>query len=328
MHCRRWSIRGTGRVHASFHQAVTATGRLSSSDPNLQNIPIRSESGREIRSAFGPSQPGWLMLAADYSQIELRVLAHFSQDETLCRAFAADEDIHALVASQVYGVPQAEVTPEMRRSAKAVNFGIIYGQSAFGLAKALDIEQEQAAAFINAYFDRYPGVEKFLAKILEDCQAKGYVGTILGAVVRSREFVRRGREMPFSFKRFSIAVSIKRSRFQRQRNLPERTAINTVIQGSAADLIKQAMISIARRLEREASPARMLLQIHDELVFEVPADRVDQLARLVVEEMSGVMPLGVPLKVDVKTGRNWAESEPWNSGAQASCGDPPFPVRP
>ena len=170
----------TGRVHASFHQAVAATGRLSSSDPNLQNIPIRTESGREIRSAFCPSQPGWLLLAADYSQIELRVLAHFSQDETLLRAFSADEDIHALVASQVYNVPQSEVTSEMRRSAKAVNFGIIYGQSAFGLAKALDIEQEQAAAFIDAYFNRYPGVEEFLAKILEDCLAKGYVGTISG----------------------------------------------------------------------------------------------------------------------------------------------------
>jgi DNA polymerase I len=299
----------TGRVHASFHQAVTATGRLSSSDPNLQNIPIRSQSGREIRSAFGPSRPGWLMLAADYSQIELRVLAHFSQDETLCRAFAADEDVHALVASQVYGVPQAEVTAEMRRSAKAVNFGIIYGQSAFGLAKALDIEQEQAAAFIDAYFQRYPGVEKFLAKILEDCQAKGYVGTVLGrrrAIQGIRSIAAAQRSAGDSGREET------RVGFSRQRNLPERTAINTVIQGSAADLIKQAMISIARRLEREASPARMLLQIHDELVFEVPADHVDRLARLVVEEMSGVMPLSVPLKVDVKTGHNWAETEPWS----------------
>ena len=296
----------TNRVHASFHQAVAATGRLSSSDPNLQNIPIRSESGREIRSAFGPSQPGWLMLAADYSQIELRVLAHFSQDETLLRAFAADEDIHALVASQVYGVPQAEVTPEMRRSAKAVNFGIIYGQSPFGLAKALGIEQEQAAAFIDAYFQRYPGVERFLAKILEECLAKGYVGTVLGRR-RAIQGIRPSFKMPRS-----VPGPRKLVGANRQRNLPERTAINTVIQGSAADLIKQAMISIAHRLEREASPARMLLQIHDELVFEVPADDVDRLAKLVVEEMSGVMPLSVPLKVDVKTGRNWAETEPWN----------------
>jgi DNA polymerase-1 len=303
----------TGRVHASFHQAVAATGRLSSSDPNLQNIPIRTESGREIRSAFGPSQPGWLLLAADYSQIELRVLAHFSQDETLLQAFAADEDIHALVASQVYNVPQSEVTSEMRRAAKAVNFGIIYGQSAFGLAKALDIEQEQAATFIDAYFNRYPGVEEFLAKILEDCLAKGYVGTILGrrrAIQGIRPVAARAARSEKETTGDDRAEN--RGGFSRQRNLPERTAINTVIQGSAADLIKQAMISIARRLEREASPARMLLQIHDELVFEVPADEVDPLAKLVVEEMSQVLSLSVPLKVDVKTGRNWAETEPWN----------------
>ena len=281
----------TGRVHCSFNQVVAATGRLSSSDPNLQNIPVRHETGREIRSAFLPGRDDWLLLAADYSQIELRVLAHFCEDETLCRAFAADEDIHTLVASQVYGVPQAEVTREMRRAAKAVNFGIIYGQSSFGLAKALDIEQEQAAEFIDAYFSRYPGVDKFLSKILEDCLAKGYVKTILG---RRR------------------AIRGIRPGAGRQRNLPERTAINTVVQGSAADLIKQAMVALHRRLRGEALAARLLLQIHDELIFEVPPEDRDHLARLVVEEMEGVMRLRVPLKVDVKTGRNWAETEPWN----------------
>ena len=285
----------TGRVHASFNQSVAATGRLSSSDPNLQNIPIRTESGREIRSAFLPGHEGWQLLAADYSQIELRVLAHFSGDETLCAAFANDEDIHALVASQVYGVPLAEVTGSMRRAAKAVNFGVIYGQSPFGLAKTLNISQEEAARFINEYFDRYPGVEKFLSKILADCRSNGYVGTVLG---RRRSI--RG-----------IRPEGVASGGARQRNLPERTAINTVIQGSAADLIKQAMIAIHRRLRRESLSAKMLLQIHDELIFEVPARELDLLARLVAEEMAGVQKLAVPLKVDVKIGRNWAEVEPW-----------------
>jgi DNA polymerase-1 len=281
----------TGRVHASFQQAVAATGRLSSSDPNLQNIPIRSESGREIRSAFLAGHSGWQLLAADYSQIELRVLAHYSEDETLCQAFAADEDIHTLVASQVYGVPQAEVTSAMRRAAKTVNFGIIYGQSPFGLAKVLGIEQSQAAEFINAYFKRYPGVERFLSSVLEDCLRKGYVSTILG---RRR------------------AIHGVRPGAGRQRNLSERTAINTVIQGSAADLIKLAMIGVFNRLRREGLAARLLLQIHDELVFEVPPDEVALLAQLVAEEMAGVMALRVPLKVDVKTGYNWAETEPWS----------------
>lgn len=284
----------TGRVHASFQQAVAATGRLSSADPNLQNIPIRTEEGREIRSAFLPGHDGWLLLAADYSQIELRVLAHFSRDETLCQAFACDEDIHSLVASQVNGVPQSEVTREMRRQAKAVNFGVIYGQSAFGLAKNLDIEQSEAAKFIDAYFARYPGVDQFLSKTLEECQAKGYVKTILGR----RRAIRGIR--PDAARQAS-----------KQRNLPERTAINTVIQGSAADLIKLAMIAIHRRLRREKLAAKLLLQIHDELVFEVPPDELSYLAQLVAEEMSGVMQLIVPLKVDVKTGHNWSETEPW-----------------
>lgn len=281
----------TGRVHASFNQVVAATGRLSSHDPNLQNIPVRHESGREIRAAFLPGQPGWKLLAADYSQIELRVLAHFSEDPTLCGAFERDEDIHARVASEVYKVPLEAVTPQMRRSAKAVNFGVIYGQSPFGLARQLNIDKSEAADFIDAYFDRYPGVEEFLNRILEECPRTGYVSTILGRR-RAISGIRRGTS--------------------RQRNLPERTAINTVIQGSAADLIKLAMINIHRRLRAEHSPARMLLQIHDELVFEVPGEQLSATAQLVTEEMSSVLQLKVPLKVDLKSGDNWADCEAWS----------------
>jgi DNA polymerase-1 len=278
----------TGRVHASFNQVVAATGRLSSHDPNLQNIPVRNQRGREIRAAFLPGHEGWKLLAADYSQIELRVLAHFSGDATLCESFHNDEDIHSRVASQVYGVPLDAVTSEMRRGAKAVNFGVIYGQSPFGLAKALDIDKAEAAEFIDAYFSRYPGVDRFLTQILEECPKTGYVSTILGR----RRAIRGIRHIT-----------------SRQRNLPERTAINTVIQGSAADLIKLAMINVHRRLRSEQWRARMLLQIHDELVFEVPPDELESLGQLVVEEMSGVMQLAVPLKVDLKSGDNWAQCQ-------------------
>jgi len=278
----------TGRVHASFNQVVAATGRLSSSDPNLQNIPVRTREGREIRSAFVPGPKGWVLMAADYSQIELRVLAHYSGDERLCEAFARDEDIHARVASQVNGVPLDCVTPEMRRAAKAVNFGVVYGQSPFGLARGLGISQEEAATFINDYFGGYPGIEKFLDRVLVECRKKGYVETILG---RRR------------------AISGVRESANRQRNLAERTAVNTVIQGSAADLMKLAMIAIHRRLQTERLPAKMLLQIHDELIFEVPADQLRPLAELVTAEMTGVAALAVPLKVDIKAGPDWAAAE-------------------
>jgi len=278
----------TGRVHASFNQVVTATGRLSCNDPNLQNIPVRTEEGREIRSAFVPGREGWSLLSADYSQIELRVLAHYSGDARLCEAFSRDEDIHARVASQVNGVPLERVTPEMRRAAKAVNFGVIYGQGAFGLARALGISQDAAARFIDSYFEGYPGIENFLARTLAECRKIGYVETILG---RRR------------------AISGIREGAGRQRNLPERTAVNTVIQGSAADLIKQAMVAIHRRLRRERQSAKMLLQIHDELIFEVPTDQIHALATLVSEEMVGAGALNVPLKVDIKAGPNWAATE-------------------
>jgi len=278
----------TGRVHASFHQAVAATGRLSSSDPNLQNIPIRTDEGREIRSAFLPGHAGWKLLCADYSQIELRVLAHFSKDETLCKAFAEDQDIHSLVAAQVHEVPLESVTPAMRREAKAVNFGVIYGQSAYGLANALGIERAAAAMFIEAYFSRYPGVDRFMEETLINARTNRFVQTILG----------RRREI--------IGV---RSKLGRQRNLPERTAINTVIQGSAADLIKLAMLAIHRRLLREKLQSKMLLQIHDELVFEAPPEELPKLAALVREEMIGVWPLAVPLAVDLAAGDNWLDVE-------------------
>jgi DNA polymerase-1 len=288
----------TGRVHASFNQVVAATGRLSSSDPNLQNIPIRTEEGREIRSAFVAGSPGWKLLSADYSQIELRILAHFSQDTSMCAAFDRDEDIHTLVASQVFGVPLSDVTSAMRRSAKAVNFGVIYGQSPFGLAKGLGISQEDAAKFIDGYFATYRGVADFMLRTLDECRRLGYVSTILGrrrAIqgVRPPDKLSLGTDQPS----------------RRPLNLPERTAVNSVIQGSAADLIKLAMIAIHRRLRKEPLDAKMILQIHDELVFEVSPQHVDRLAKLVRDEMQAVMQLRVPLKVDMKSGDNWAECQ-------------------
>jgi DNA polymerase-1 len=277
----------TGRVHASFQQAVAATGRLSSSDPNLQNIPIRTDAGREIRSAFLPEQDGWRLLAADYSQVELRVLAHCSGDEALQAAFENDEDIHAAVASQVYGVAQPEVTSDMRRSAKAVNFGIIYGQSPFGLAKSLNIEREEAGEFIDAYFAQYPRVDRFLRDVLEQCRINGFVTTMFG-----RRRAIRG---------------VRQNMLGHSRNLAERTAINTVIQGTAADLIKRAMIHVHQRFKSENLAAKLLLQIHDELVFELPSDEGIAVTDLVREEMSNAAELTVPLKVDIKIGTNWSE---------------------
>ena len=243
----------TGRVHASFNQVVTATGRLSSHDPNLQNIPVRTEAGRAIRSAFVPGEEGWTLVAADYSQIELRVLAHYTADERLCEAFQRDEDIHARVAGQVNNVPLEQVTEDMRRQAKVVNFGTIYGQGAVGLSRQLGIDRQTAAKFINSYFETYPGIERFLIESLAECRKQGYVTTILG---RRR------------------AIEGVRADAGRSRNMAERTAVNTIIQGSAADLMKLAMIAVFRRLKREQHPARMLLQIHDELIFEAPAEQV------------------------------------------------------
>ena len=240
----------------------------------------------------------WKLLAADYSQIELRILAHYSQDASMSAAFDRDEDIHTLVASQVFGLPLTEVTSAQRRSAKAVNFGVIYGQSPFGLAKGLGISQEEAAKFIDGYFATYRGIAEFMVHTLDDCRRQGYVTTILGRR-RAIQGVRPTDQLSLLTDRPS----------RRPLTLPERTAVNTVIQGSAADLIKLAMLAIHRRLQKEQSPAKMLLQIHDELVFEVPEDALDDLTTLVRDEMQNVMQLRVPLKVDVKSGTNWAECE-------------------
>jgi DNA polymerase-1 len=277
----------THRVHTSFHQAATTTGRLSSSDPNLQNIPIRTDQGRQIRSAF-VAQEGWRLLSADYSQVELRVLAHLCGDKTLTEAFRRDQDIHRIVAAEVFSVPAEEVTAEQRRTAKTVNFGIIYGQTAFGLATTLRISRTMAAEFIDRYRKRFPKIEEFLQACIRAAKADGYVETIFG---------RRRRITGIDSRNGAI------------RSLAERLAINSVVQGSAADLIKQAMVRIAARIRDEHRPSRMLLQIHDELLLEVPAAAVQAEREMVVAEMSGAIKLSVPLKVDVGVGRNWMEAK-------------------
>jgi DNA polymerase I len=278
----------TGRIHASFNQTVASTGRLSSSDPNLQNIPIRSEQGEQVRQAFLP-ETDWVLLTADYSQIELRLLAHLCGDEALQKAFADDRDIHASVAAQIFNVPEADVNTEQRRMAKTVNFGVIYGISAFGLGARLEMDKDDAAKFIDAYFARYPKVLDYQQNLLKECIRRGYVSTILG-----RRRAIRGIRSFSSYK---------------GRNQPEREAINMEIQGSAADLIKVAMLNIYRRLKREQRKARMLLQIHDELVFESPPEELDGVAKLIREEMTGALAdrVKVPLKVDVSAGVNWLE---------------------
>jgi DNA polymerase-1 len=276
----------TGRIHTSYHQTVTATGRLSSSDPNLQNIPIRTEEGREIRRAFVP-RPGWRMLSADYSQIELRILAHCSEDETLIRSFREDEDIHTRTASEVFQVEGDRVTSELRRQAKAINFGIIYGMSAFGLARQLDISQKMAKVYIDSYFARYPGVKRFLDSTIEAARQARRTSTLLGRI----------RLLPDITHSNPII-----------RQAAERTAINTPIQGSAADLIKVAMIRIDDSMAREGFQAAMLLTVHDELVFEVPPDEVDAVGRRVQELMESIWELRVPLKVNVAVGSNWADA--------------------
>lgn len=282
----------TGRVHASFNQTVAATGRLSSSDPNLQNIPVRRERGQQIRQAFIP-EAGWKLLTADYSQIELRLLAHFCGDETLAGAFTEERDIHAAVASEIYGVEQKDVTADMRRSAKTVNFGVIYGISPYGLATRLGIDREEARKFIDAYFARYPKVQEYQDRLLARCRKTGYVTTILG---------RRRRIDP---------GAVRENSTYQQRNQAEREAINMEIQGSAADLMKLAMLHVYRRMKREGMRSRMLLQIHDELVFEAPPEELKALGALVREEMTEPrakeLGLRVPLRVDLAAGPNWLD---------------------
>lgn len=276
----------TGRLHASFHQTGAATGRLSSSDPNIQNIPIRTPAGREIRRAFRARDAENVLITADYSQVELRMLAHFSDDAELVKAFREGQDIHAFVASQVFGVPIEEVTSDQRRIAKTVNFGIIYGQTSFGLARTLRIPRAEAQRFIDEYKERYAGLDRFLKTCVEEAEDLGYVTTILG----------RRREIPEI-----------RSRNRNQRFLGERLAINSVIQGSAADLIKVAMVRLAERLRTENLGGKILIQVHDELVLEAPRDVADAVVQATVDTMTNALQLRVPLKVDASVGANWYE---------------------
>lgn len=277
---------GTGRVHTSYHQAVAATGRLSSSDPNLQNIPIRSEDGRRIRRAFVPEH-GNRMLAADYSQIELRIMAHLSGDERLLAAFAAGMDIHRATAAEVWGVPPEEVSGDRRRSAKAINFGLIYGMSAFGLARQLGIERGAAQEYVDLYFHRYPGVKDFMDCIREQARRDKYVETLFG--------------------RRLYLTDIDHSN-QSRRAGAERTAINAPMQGTAADIIKRAMISVDRWIEAERPPVRMIMQVHDELVFEVADDAVEPARERIRREMEAAADLAVPLVVDIGVGDDWEEA--------------------
>ncbi len=277
----------TLRLHTTFNMAGSATGRLSSVNPNLQNIPIRTELGREIRAAF-IAEAGHVLLKADYSQIELRLLAHFSEDKLLVEAYRTGEDIHALTASQVFGVPRSEVNAEHRRRAKAVNFGIVYGLSAFGLSQQIGIDTKEAKLFIDAYFEKYSGVRAFIDRTLDEARRDMKVTTLFGRV----------RPIPdIHSKNFNL------------RGFAERTAVNTPLQGTAADLIKLAMIRIDTELRERKLKSRMLLQVHDELVFEVPEDEIETMKKLVADRMENVQALKVPLKVDVGVGKNWRDLE-------------------
>jgi DNA polymerase-1 len=276
----------TGRIHTSYHQAVAATGRLSSTDPNLQNIPIRTEEGRRIRKAF-IAPPGQLILAADYSQIELRIMAHLSADEGLLAAFADDQDIHRATAAEVFGVELDAVSADQRRSAKAINFGLMYGMSAFGLAKQLDISRGEAQDYVDRYFERYPGVKRFMDGTRETAREQGYVETVFGRRLYLPEI---------------------NSRNGQRRQYAERSAINAPMQGTAADIIKRAMIDVFDWLSAEAPPARMIMQVHDELVFEVDADALDGVRDKVIALMSSAAELSVPLRVEAGSGANWDEA--------------------
>ena len=277
----------TGRIHTTFNQAGAATGRLSSSNPNLQNIPIRTELGREIRAAFVP-RPGWRLVVADYSQIELRLLAHFSGDAVLTHAFRHGEDIHTRTAAEVFGVPPLMVTPDMRRNAKAVNFGIVYGQTPFGLATSLGIDRREAERYIFAYFERYGGVRKWIDETIVETRKSGVSRTLFG------------RERP---------IPDMHTRNPNARGFAERTAVNTPLQGTAADLIKIAMIRIDRSLREQELRTRLLLQVHDELVLESPEEEAAGIREMVKREMEGVYHLNVPLVVDTGAGLNWRDAK-------------------
>jgi len=276
----------TGRIHTSFNQTVTATGRLSSSEPNLQNIPIKGEWGKRMRETFIPEK-GNLLLSADYSQVELRILAHLSKDEVLIEAFRSEVDVHTKTASEIFGVSTDKITAEMRRTAKTVNFGVIYGISPFGLSETLSISKDEAKKYIEKYFDRHPGIKRYIETVLNDVKQKGYATTLSG----------RRRPIP-ELKNPNSTI----------RAQGERLAVNSPIQGTAADIVKIAMINIWRRLKRDRLEAKIILQVHDELLLEVPESELETVRDILKTEMEGAMKLAVPLKVDIGYGRNWAEA--------------------
>jgi DNA polymerase-1 len=276
----------TGRVHTSYHQAVAATGRLSSTDPNLQNIPVRSPEGRRIRQAF-VAAPGYRLVAADYSQIELRIMAHLSGDPGLLQAFADERDIHQSTAAEVFGVPLEQVSGEQRRSAKAINFGLIYGMSAFGLARQLGVPRGAAQNYVDLYFARYPGVRRYMERTREQARRDGFVETVFGRRLYLPEIGSRNRAL---------------------QQYAERSAINAPMQGTAADIIKRAMIDVDAWCRAGNPPVRLIMQVHDELVLEVREDYVEQASRSVAAHMSAAAQLAVPLRVDVGSGANWDQA--------------------
>jgi DNA polymerase-1 len=277
----------TGRVHTSLNQTIAATGRLSSTSPNFQNIPIRTELGREVRKAFIPQDKNWVILSADYSQVELRIMAHYSKEPELIKAFAEDTDIHCRTAALVNSIPESEVTADQRRSAKVVNFGIMYGAGPYRMSQELGIGMIDAKNLIDTYFNTYPGIRTYMDKTLSYAREKGYVETLFGRRRRTTNLIASNRNLV---------------------RAEERAAINMPIQGTAADIIKIAMINIHERMKTEVYKSKMILQIHDELLFECPEFEVEKLASMVQEEMEGAVQLSVPLKVEWNYGANWYEA--------------------
>jgi len=275
------------KIHTNYNQAVASTGRLSSLNPNLQNIPIRTEKGRQIREAFVPSKAGFVLLSADYSQIELRIMASFSGDEEMTRAFKEGKDIHSATAAKIFKIPLEEVDDQMRRKAKSVNFGLIYGQSSFGLAQNLNISRSEAKDIIDAYFNEFPSVKNYMDRVINEARENGYVETLLGRRRYLRDINSKNMTM---------------------RGFAERNAINAPIQGSAADIIKIAMINIQDWLITGNLRTKMIMQVHDELVFEVPGDEVEKVTKEVASKMSGAITLNVPMTVDIGIGKNWLEA--------------------
>jgi DNA polymerase-1 len=286
---------GTGRVHTSYSQTGAITGRIASANPNLQNIPIRTELGRQIRRAFIASR-GHTLLAVDYSQIELRVVAHVANDKTMIKAFKEDQDIHDATAAAVFGADLNNVSSEQRRRAKAVNFGLIYGMSPFGLTRATDMTLAEAEEFVNAYFENFPGVSGYIEDVRKKAAEEGYTETLLGRRRYFPQLAKDGKPSP-----------------PQVRARAEREAVNSPIQGSAADIIKLAMIELPDALEKAELGAKMLLQVHDELVFEVPKKELKETAAVVQEVMQGAYKLKVPLRTDAKSGSNWEQMKPLKS---------------